>query len=457
MAYRGIVFVVTVVIALVIGLFARRGEIDATRAQLPWPGAAELRAQDTLQRLRLGRSPHPDVVIVAADDKSVKKYGKLPWRRDIWARGLRPVQAGAAKAAVFDIALDKRSANAAADRALWRMMAGGRRTILGMGYNGARRQKWTVDEVRALRFLEKFAIADKLTLRGAAAAQVFPWPLFEAPVSDFTGSARGVGVFLRETDRDGVVRHARLLYRSKVQTPPTTTPLPGSLPESRLNNFDVALPSLSLAGALHKFELDKTYVRAERDTVQLAGKLDPPVVIPIDSFARMVINFAGPAGTYETVSFADVAEGKIATRSFRDKVVIFGATAGGAKETDRRRTPEGEMARVEITANAIGSILGRSYLTRARGNDVLGALVALGVIAGLLLARARVGTVLTTGVVLTLLYLAAAWCLLAFLKLLAPILPALLFFALATALAVALRLIFTARARTAVRPSAPAP
>ena len=444
MAYRAIVFLLTVIVAVAAGFFVRRGELEAARAGELWPGVAELRAQDRLIGLRALPAARPDIIIVAADDASVKKYGKLPWSRSVWSRGLRQVQTGGAKVAVFDLALDTRT-NRAADRALWSTMANGRRTVLGMGYD-AKQQRWTPDDVRSLRFLEKFALADNVTLRGSSAVLPFEWPMFEPPVSDFTGSARGVGVFLRETDQDGFLRHARLLYLSQVRTPTNlTAPLPGSLPESRLNTFTVALPNLALDAARQAFGVDKTDIRVDNDMVRVAGNLNPPVSVPIDSASRMVINYAGPAGTYQTIPFAGVAEGTVPSGTFRDKVVLFGVTASGAEETDRRMTPFGEMPRVEITANAVASILSRSYLARARGNDVLATLIAVGIVAGLLLAHRRLWSILLTGVILSVLYLVVAWCMLSFAQKLLPVVPVLVVLGIVTLLAMACRAVFDAR------------
>ena len=152
----------------------------------------------------------------------------------------------------------------------------------------------------------------------------------------------------------------------------------------------------------------------------------------------MIINYAGPAGAHATYSFADVASGKVPASTFRGKNVLFGATAAGADGTDQRATPAGPLPRVEITANALSSILSRRYLVRSRGNDVVGILIALGVVAGLLLAHRRIWPVLLTGLLLTLAYLAVAWGLLAFRETLLPILPALLVLGVATLLAAAL-------------------
>jgi CHASE2 domain-containing sensor protein len=259
------------------------------------------------------------------------------------------------------------------------------------------------------------------------------------------GSARNAGVFVREEDPDGVVRHARMLYLSRVETPPTSARLPATLPQSRLNGATVAFPSLALAGAMQTFDVDKGRVRAEQDLVKFDGDLDPPVRIPIDGFGRMAIRYAGPVNTYERVSFEDVAEGKVAAASFRNKVVLFGATTTGSEATDIRRTPRGEMPRVEITANALGSILGRTYLKRSRGGDVLATLVLVGIPAGLLLARRRPGAVVATGVVLALLYLAVAWAVVAFVDLLLPVTPVLVVIGVVTLLALAAERVFAAR------------
>jgi CHASE2 domain-containing sensor protein len=452
MAYRAVVFVITVLIAVVTGLLAGRGEREAAAANRLWPGPAELRAQDVLLRARLATKPHPDVLIVAADDASVRAYGPPPWSRERWARALNRVQAAGAKVAVFDVAFDRRTARDA-DRAFYRALAAHRRRgVLGMGFDANQGGRgWTPDDVRSLRFLEKFALTDKVTLRGAAATQFFAWPLFEPPVSDFTQNARGVGVFLRETDDDALIRHARLLYRSKVETPARiTAPLPGSVPPSRLETFDVALPGLALSAARQAFGVDKTHLRVENDAVRIAGDLDPPVVIPLDAAGRMAIHFAGGAGSIPAVSLVDVVEGKVPAERFKNKVVFFGATASGAEATDLRRTPYGLMPRVEITANAVSSILSRSYLARARGNDVLATLIAAGIVAGLLLPQAsRAATVLAAGLGLTLLYLLTAWCAVTFFRVLLPVLPVLLLLGLGTVCALACALVFEAQRRRA--------
>jgi adenylate cyclase len=67
------------------------------------------------------------------------------------------------------------------------------------------------------------------------------------------------------------------------------------------------------------------------------------------------IDFAGPPGTIETVSFSRVLDGRFPRGTFRDKVVVVGSTALILQ--DIQSTATGEMPGPEINANAIATIL----------------------------------------------------------------------------------------------------
>jgi CHASE2 domain-containing sensor protein len=67
-----------------------------------------------------------------------------------------------------------------------------------------------------------------------------------------------------------------------------------------------------------------------------------------------LIDFRGPPGTIHTVSFSDVIRDKVAPGTFRDRVVVVGATAPTLR--DVHATPVGgdePMAGAEVQANAI--------------------------------------------------------------------------------------------------------
>lgn len=411
-AYRLVVFLVAIAAAFGWGLMA----LNAPRAE------PELKAQDALARLAL-RPSRPDVVLVALDGNSVAQHGPIQsWPRSVLAAGLRRVEAGKPASVVFDLALTRRTHSG--DDRLWKTMANNRNVLLGMAYNADRSQSYTPDDIRSLVYLEKFALAGNLTLGGQL--QQFPYYLFEPPVSDFTQSARGVGVFDRETDPDGVVRQARLFYRSVVEYPAPTKPLRGRFPQSQLDDGQpVALTNLAMMAALADFHVDKDVVRVSSgNQVSIAGNLTPPVEIPINTQGMMLIRYAAP-NAFPTYSFHDVVTGKVKSEVFAGKTVLIGATDTTDGATSPEATPVGSMPRVEVTANALSTVLDRSYVQviAAQRPHLLGVMIVIGLVTGLLLMLVSGVRSLLVSLFLLLVYLGLCWALFALGHRLLPILP----------------------------------
>src|SRR5262249_52737759 len=83
-----------------------------------------------------------------------------------------------------------------------------------------------------------------------------------------------------------------------------------------------------------------------------------------DTLSRMIINYRGPVRTFPYVSIADVVQRKVPSGTFRDKVVLVGASATGIG--DIRTTPYGDVDTpgVEIHANIIDNMLHQDFLLR---------------------------------------------------------------------------------------------
>lgn len=88
----------------------------------------------------------------------------------------------------------------------------------------------------------------------------------------------------------------------------------------------------------------------------------PQLTVHPDDLSRMMVNYNGPVRTYPYVSFADAAEKKFAPGTFKDKLVLVGASATGLG--DLRATPFGaiDFPGVEIHANLIDNILNQKFL-----------------------------------------------------------------------------------------------
>ncbi len=86
---------------------------------------------------------------------------------------------------------------------------------------------------------------------------------------------------------------------------------------------------------------------------------------------QVLLNYRGPAGTFMTVSLAQVLEGEIEADLFRDRVVLIGPTATSLNDyfltpfsSGWASTPE-RMAGVEIHANVASQILSAALENRA--------------------------------------------------------------------------------------------
>jgi adenylate cyclase len=90
----------------------------------------------------------------------------------------------------------------------------------------------------------------------------------------------------------------------------------------------------------------------------------PQIVVRPDDVGRMMINYQGGARTYSYVSIADVANKNFSPGTFRDKLVLVGASATGIG--DLRTTPFGglDFPGIEIHANVIDNILNQKFLYR---------------------------------------------------------------------------------------------
>ncbi len=107
------------------------------------------------------------------------------------------------------------------------------------------------------------------------------------------------------------------------------------------------------------------------------------ILIPTDEAMRLLINYYGPARTFETYSFVDVLHNRLPEDTFHDKIVLLGATAAGLGDTFV--TPFFQaLPGVERHATIIANILRGDALQRrdtTAWRD-LGAIVVLGLVTG---------------------------------------------------------------------------
>ena len=245
----------------------------------------ELRAWDTLFRVR-GRLPvRSDFVLVAGDTKSIQALGQPPWPRRVYADVVRAVHRAGPKAIILDRFFEERdTSHPGSDAALWKAVADARDVFLPVVHGDPGGRQITRDDLRGLVALEKSTVTLEFTRLNTTPD--YAWLGFDPPVSDFALSARGMGVStVSETaDADGVIRRTRVGWISPIEYP-AQPPLPEP---SSLSGRTGVVPGLPVIAAMFAFNVDKTalaYTFGEH--LLIGGSLKPPVFIPIDAMGHI--------------------------------------------------------------------------------------------------------------------------------------------------------------------------
>jgi adenylate cyclase len=118
-------------------------------------------------------------------------------------------------------------------------------------------------------------------------------------------------------------------------------------------------PSLAVQAASLATRVEATKLTLDFGRALTVGS----VSVPLDPRDRMLINYAGPGGTFRHLSAVDLLTGKVPPDAVRDRIVFVGATAAGTY--DLRVTPTSPiMPGVEKHANVAGNILSGRFLRR---------------------------------------------------------------------------------------------
>ncbi len=145
-------------------------------------------------------------------------------------------------------------------------------------------------------------------------------------------------------------------------------------------------PSLALRLAGAALDLDWAQARAQLGHVVQWQDL----TLPMDALSRQWINYYGPAGRFEQVSFVDLLEGRVPAERLRDRILLLGSTALGAG--DAFPSPfDGGLPGVERLATSVDNLLSRRVLR----HPPLAAVMEMGLMLGLpllvCLSLARLG------------------------------------------------------------------
>ena len=377
----------------------------------------EYNALDTRFRYRSPSAtpPDPRIVIVEIDQQSQEVLGKWPFSRAHFATMLDVLRDDGAKVVAFDITFDKPDRTADPVRALWSKLEQRKK-------NGENIDPKLESEVRALaseydadsqfakaidRFgpvvlgnfflkhdelkgidpkildqydelIEWYAIG-RNALHPETGKQDFlelvgryerDGDLYAANVANIPALANPdniekttIGFFNVSSDPDGVLRRTMLVLPFGRSKEISDWQLYGSLEVQAIRLF------LGLHANQVIVHFDQTgVVRLDFGT---------SLLIKPDATGHLSINYHGPRGTYPYYSIADVVRHKIPSGTFKDKIVLVGASATGI--ADLRTPPYGEIdyPGVEVHANVIDNMLHQDFLIRGVKQQLLDAILII--------------------------------------------------------------------------------
>ena len=377
---------------------------------LAYPTARDLGPFQAIERVSLDwrfrvrgpQDPGTEVIIAAIDDRTVAELGRWPFSRAWLARAVDAVVADGARTVVFDLLLvgpESRSAVPAGQA--------------NDGASGAQPQEADAGEADR-------ALADAI---GRAGNVIVPFAfVYEGREANATALPAAVEASAYRVVRSKPGRHAG----SGPHPAGILAPLQSLLGAGRPAHVTVFLEpdgSLRFAHPAIRFgdgyypslavEAARLFLGLEMDAVTLDTGVSVSVgdrLLPTDERLRLAINYAGPAGTFDSVALIDIVNGNVPAGRFRDKAVLIGATAAGLG--DRFATPYSPgLPGVEVFANEIDNILGRGFLeasSRIRSLDLL-AIAIGGLLAASLGVLRRPAATISAAVLLI-----AAWAALNF-------------------------------------------
>jgi adenylate cyclase len=261
----------------------------------------EARTYDLRFKSLRGSVPvHPDIAIIAIDDKSIAELGRFPWTREQYVRLLDQLAVARPKAVMFDVFFPEVE-SPETDRAFAQALRRAGNVVLATTFD-FNRQLQVQSTTGSLPMFEQSA---------AAVAHINAIP-----------------------EEDGVNRRNLLLVQQG----------------------DRLTPSLGLQAAM--LQLGVSTVKAEPFMVRLGDRS-----IPVGADGEMWINFAGGPGVYPRYSFTDIVHGRINPQDLQDKLLFVGATALGVYDM-RVTPFHPNTPGVELHAAVADDILSQRYIHR---------------------------------------------------------------------------------------------
>lgn len=339
-----------------IGLIAVVAMAAASGALAPGENAV----YDTMFSWRGEVDPGEKIVVVAMDEKSFAQMGPLPWSRETHAQLLEKMPD--ATVVGFDLLFD---------------------------------MERPVEDARLAQAIEEQGRVVLATMFAFEQDQDGDWlQSLLVPNTTIGQSAAGQGFVNMPADKGNIVRRAALIDTNTSGRP---------------------LPSFALACALVAQGQDANQLTLTGQTLTLGQQKTY-----LNHRHQALIDYAGPGGTFPTVSYADALAGVYSPDFFTDKIVLVGL-ATPTEKNDYYENPftkgnlilQGKLPSpgVEIHANILRSLLESGFRREAAAGINLVLLVLCGLLAWVAARPARPWLAVALSASVAVIYLGGAYLL----------------------------------------------
>jgi len=316
----------------------------ATLFFIPWSGfdAASGKLYDLSLKLRGGKSPPPEVVVVAIDDSSIQQIGRWPWPRKHIAQLIDRLSSLGVRAIALDLIFPpaEDEVQAGHDRMLAEAI-GRAGNVVGAYYFQMGRPQEGAPEIKLPPAIMNSAF---LLFDDPQKFQESPPPIAQAvflPVPEIAAQAKALGHITLLPDPDGIVRREPLIIAYG-------------------GNY---FPCFTLQVTATAYGLSRTAVSVKVGQSIRLGRW----TIPTTPDGMRFIPYYGGPGTIPHYSCAQVLSGQIEKEKLQGRIAFVGVTASGLASgiEDSVSTPLARrMPAVEKHAQSAASIIEGRFLVQ---------------------------------------------------------------------------------------------
>ncbi|GEM_PF-6130950 len=326
----------------------------------------EVEARDVALRRSPPGHPASPIVLVTLDDRAVRRYGPVPWPPALMAQTLTSLCRLQPRVVGVDFIYTgqgSRQLEAEENKGLDQLKTSLEHcgnAVIGMYFEfqadpdtplASAPPELDARRIRQIRYLPGVSGGlNQVPVPLAAGVQL--------NATRLSGAAHSFGHLNLLPGEDGTIRWMPLLIRYR---------------DALYPSFDLELARAYLGG-------DAPQALIGQQRVESLTFGNGPVTT--DESGRLLVRFAGGAGTYPAVSAADLLAGRVSAATLRGRLVLLGVTATASG--DVWTTPMARfMPGVEVHANAIGNLLQHDFLvanwrTRLASQGLLALLALIG-------------------------------------------------------------------------------